>query len=481
MFPFCILLASIAFAAGQGASESPPALPVLEGGSAVAPPVVLPSSGEPSARGLSPKEPSPAESSPREGVLSAPPRVLLVTFGPGDEVYAWWGHIALVVEEPREGPQGEMWMRSQMYNYGTFVFDNKMLANFAMGRLEFWLEATVVVPVLEAYAQDDRDIRLLPFQLTPKEARDMAAALRENALPQNRHYLYHHYNDNCATRIRDIWDRVVLNGQFSAWLKEQPARMRIREHTRRYSAVNWPMMLLLDFMQNDELDKRITAYEETFLPDELERRLLEFSASRAEPLTAKPRDFSKAQKRAAPREEPPKTELSCLGAGMGFAFVAGALGHWASQRRRWARRGLGLWGMLWFLLWGFLGTALLAMQFTDHTVTHGNENLFLANPLLLLGVVWAWPFMRKGTQRATERLAWLCLGIAALSWLGLVLKVLPVFDQNNWNMLALVLPVHSALALVFWALARKKAGEPEAAPPASSPKDLKARKPAPTT
>jgi len=383
------------------------------------------------------------------------PKISLVTFGPGDEVPAWWGHIALVVEELKQEEGGERQRHSGMYNYGTFVFDEKMLSNFAMGRLKFWLDVTPVWPLLLLYAREDRDVRLLFFDLAPQEARDMAAALKENALPQNRHYLYHHYNDNCATRIRDILDNAVLKGQFSAWLKAQPASMSIREHTRRYSAVNPFMLLLLDFFQNDELDKNISAFEETFLPDELEKRILEFSTHRATPLAEGPYYSFKAQVRPPPPKLPPRTELPCLGIGLGFAFVAGALGH-ASQKRVWARWGLGLWGMLWFLLWGFLGSVLLAMEWTDHTVTHGNENLFLANPLLLLGVVWVWPFMRKGTQRCTRRLAGLCCWVAALSWLGLALKGLPMFEQNNWNILALVLPGHSALALVLGALAWKK-------------------------
>jgi len=396
-----------------------------------------------------------------EEAYVAPPKIFLVTFGPGNEVPAWWGHIALVVETVEQAASGETWVRSLMYNYGTFEFDKKMLANFAMGRLEFWLGITPVKPLLQLYAQEDRDVRLLPLRLKPQEARQMAAALRENALPKNRVYLYHHYDDNCSTRIRDIVDRVVLGGQFSAWLKEQPARMSIREHTRRYSAVNLPMMMLLDFMQNDELDKPITAYEETFLPDELERRLLEFSATRGAPLVGQPREFFKAQKRAASRKEPPRTEFPCWVVGIGLAFGVGALGHVASQRRGWGRWGLGLFGLLWLLLWGLLGTTLLAMQWTDHTVTHGNENLFLANPLLLVALVWAWPFMRQGTQHALERLAWLYTGIAALAWLGLGLKLWPVFNQNNWNILALVLPVHTALALVFVAL-RAKGSKPAA-------------------
>ncbi|MCL2626339.1 MAG: DUF4105 domain-containing protein [Cystobacterineae bacterium] len=414
-------------------------------------------------------------SSPVEEEAPSPPQILLATFGPGDEVAAWWGHIAFVVEEPKR-------LKSRMYNYGAFEVSPEMLPRFAMGRLEFFLDVTSVMPVLNMYAQEDRHVRLSLFHLTPKEAQGMAAALEENALPDNRTYLYHHYNDNCATRVRDLLDGI-LGGQFSAWLKQQPARMSIREHTRRYSAVNGPMLLLLDFFQNDELDKPISAFEEAFLPDELEKRILQFSIYReafAEPLVSKVWDFSKNKVRPSPRESTPQTEWPCLGLGLSFAMVLGLLGHWASKGRRWARWGLGLGGLLWFLFWGFLGSILLAMEFTNHTVTHGNENLFLAHPLFWLGGVWAWAFARKGARRSMERLAWLCCCLAGISWLGVGLKWLPVFDQNNWNILALALPAHSALALVFVALARKQTTPTPPAPAQELP-DNQPSLPAPKT
>ncbi|MCL2179198.1 MAG: DUF4105 domain-containing protein, partial [Cystobacterineae bacterium] len=403
---------------------------------------------------------------PLEEASPSIPQILLATFGPGDEVAAWWGHIAFVVEEPKRG-------RSQMYNYGAFEVNREMLPRFAMGRLEFFLDVTPVRPVLELYAQEDRHVRLSLFNLAPEEARGMALALEENALPRNRGYLYHHYNDNCATRVRDVLDKV-LGGQFSVWLKQQPARMTIREHTRRYSVVNPPMLLLLDFFQNDELDKPIHAYEEAFLPDELERRVLQFSIHQGlqpRPLVANSWNFSKNKLRPNPREFPPETEIACLGIGLGMAFIFGVLGHGASKGRKWARWGLGLAGIGWFSLWGFLGTTLVVMEWTNHTVTHGNENLFLANPLFLLGAVWAYGFARTGAQRCVVRLTWLCGCLAGVAWLGLALKGLPIFDQNNWNILALALPAHSALALVWVALARQQhpplpTREQESPPPA---------------
>ena len=42
----------------------------------------------------------------------------------------------------------------------------------------------------------------------------MAKLLADNVLPENRDYLYHHYNDNCVTRLRDMID-TALGGSSS--------------------------------------------------------------------------------------------------------------------------------------------------------------------------------------------------------------------------------------------------------------------------
>ena len=48
--------------------------------------------------------------------------------------------------------------------------------------------------------------------LTPEEAMHVAKSLGTNVLPENRMYRYHHYNDNCSTRPRDIIDAAIGHG-----------------------------------------------------------------------------------------------------------------------------------------------------------------------------------------------------------------------------------------------------------------------------
>ena len=85
---------------------------------------------------------------------------------------------------------------------------------------------------------------------------------------------------------------------------------------------------------------------------------------------------------------------------------------------------------------------------TNHTVTFRNENLFLANPLTLLalplGIQLMW-----GSVKARARLRKLWVVLAGSGVLGVLLKVLPMFDQDNWRLIALILPVSAGFAGAF--------------------------------
>ena len=90
----------------------------------------------------------------------------------------------------------------------------------------------------------------------------------------------------------------------------------------------------------------------------------------------------------------------------------------------------------------------LMTAFTEHTVTHWNENLLLLNPLTTLaaplGVALA-----RGSARALRwsRYSWYALSTTTL--LALVLKVLPAFDQANLEILVLAIPLNAGFAVGF--------------------------------
>jgi hypothetical protein len=118
----------------------------------------------------------------------------------------------------------------------------------------------------------------------------------------------------------------------------------------------------------------------------------------------------------------------------------------ARSSGRTARVGFYFLALGWVLLSGLGGLVLAGLWgLTDHTAAYYNENLLQLN-LLALPLVWLIPRAageRIGRARAASTLALL---VAAMSLLGLVLKVLPAFYQMNGQVIALALPAQLGLA-----------------------------------
>ncbi|RKG86961.1 lipoprotein N-acyltransferase Lnb domain-containing protein [Corallococcus terminator] len=370
--------------------------------------------------------------------------IWLVTFSPGDDVFAWWGHGSLVVEDRARQMQ-------RLYNYGMYSFDDETVVRFAKGRLEFWVGESSVNGTFRLYKSLGRDVRVQELNLTPEQRVKVAKRLADNVLPENREYLYEHYSDNCVTRLRDMIDSAV-GGRLSE-AERAPARMNLREHTRRYTAVNPPMSLLLDFMMNDSIDKPITRREEAFLPDELEQQVAELKVPGADgqPVSLVEKQWNYfASSRPRPPATPPNFGPWIFALGVLLGASALGLAAWERRGSRAARILLGVENMLVGLVLGIPGLALVVMWIgTDHVVTHHNENLFLANPVTLLAVPYGLR-LTWNSVRARARLKWVWGFLAATGALGVVLKVLPWFDQDNWRLVALILPISLGMAGAFW-------------------------------
>ncbi len=369
-------------------------------------------------------------------------KVMLITFGPGSDLPSWFGHTAIAVEDTRLN-------RRRLYNYGMFRFDATMVPKYIMGRLEFWVGVTPYKQTLRAYARQDRDVRVLELNLPPKNRAEVAAFLEENIQPDNREYLYHHYYDNCATRIRDILDEAT-DGQFKEHASV-PARMSLRDHTRRHAIIS-----LLDYgmmyAMSSVIDAEIAAWDEMFLPVELENQVKSFTYVTEDgeriPLAGEETVIAEAQRRAPTPEEPRMLWPWMLFWGL-LAGGSGLLLMWWYLRKesRLRRVLVGLHSAFLGAAFGGAGTLLAAMWIaTDHTVTYHNENLFFTNPITLLvfpvGVMFAF-----GSTRAQRWLPRLWIGLAALGAMGLLVKVLPWFDQQNWLTIALCAPLLAGMAV----------------------------------
>lgn len=375
-------------------------------------------------------------------------RIKLVTFGPGPDVASWFGHSALVVEDTRL-------KHSRLYNYGMFTFDGTLLVKFASGRLEFWVGQQPETPTYEMYKRSGRDVRIQILNLTPRKRQELASHLAWKVRPDNRTYLYDHYDDNCATRPRDLVDEAVDGALYEATQETSP--WTLREHTRRYSAHNLWMELLMMFLMNDDIDQPIPEWDAMFLPPQLEQHVADLSYERADgevvPLVKEQIVYHESTVDREVPAAPPVHWPWTLGLGLLAGLGAMGAAQWRSvSDTRNSRVGFGLYNAWIGLFVGLpgLGLALMAL-FTDHTLTYWNENLLLANPLsfaaLPLGVAIAF-----GSTRAVRWLRWIWAILAATGALAVVVKVLPMFDQQNWLSISLMWPISLGFAAAYWLL-----------------------------
>ncbi|MDR1373589.1 MAG: DUF4105 domain-containing protein [Treponema sp.] len=374
----------------------------------------------------------------------------IAVIGPGDELYFWWGHIALVVEDALSG-------QNRFYDYGVFDFQqDNFFVNFAFGRLTYYCAATAAEDNYNAYRAVNRDITLYTLDLPAAVKEEVRLFAERNVLPENRDYSYHHFDDNCATRIRDIID-MAAGGAFKEAFGQAPGRYTLRQHVRRHTWFNPFCDWLLNFLMGQGIDRPIAVWDEMFLPSEIGRRIEHFSyldsAGGERKLVTQVEILNRAVNRPAVLEVPRKQWPRELAFSAGLSLIL-CLFMALRKRARTARTGRVLLGLGQSCLGGFFGlagSALFFMSFfTNHDYTYQNSNLLYANPLLLAAVPLGLIGLSQKPRRRfiAEQLLkalWTCVFLGGI--LSMAIKLFPGFYQQNQVDQALILPV--ALTLSF--------------------------------
>lgn len=382
--------------------------------------------------------------------------VSLITFGPGELTFEKFGHTALRIREEKTG-------LDVMYNWGLFAAKNEaeLITRFINGRLEYWMEGFDGAGTIDLYRQAGRAIWEQELNLTPEQAMDMIRFLAWNEQPENRYYRYDYYRDNCTTRVRDVIDKAA-GGAIARSTKGVPTGTSYRDHTRRTLASDVPLYTALQEVLGPWVDRKIDAWEESFLPFELQRHIRSVmvtdAAGKQVPLVKSETELA-AGRFAMPSTTVP-TYWPFYGlAGLAIGGLMVGLSAFAS------RHGIGRLAMLssistWAMLGGIGGGIMLfGWLYTDHVVSYRNENLLQTSPLLLILPLLT--FMATvGTKWARRSAAWLAMFVAALSVIGLLLKALPWFRQVNWDIIALAVPVNLGMAWALWRFAKTKKDQP---------------------
>ncbi len=373
--------------------------------------------------------------SPARG-QTAPPdsqalTVWLMTMGPGDAVWERFGHNAIRIRDDRTG-------EDRVYNWGMFSLDQSgFILQFLRGRMRYWMQSEDAALTVEAYRANSRSVTLQELKLTGAQKLALLAFVQRNELPENRFYDYDYFRDNCSTRVRDALD-AALGGAISARFRHELTEFSYRDHARRLMQPDMWTYTGIDIGLGRPTDRRITAWEEMFIPMSLQRLVREIHQENARGehflLVESERVLVASDRPPVPERPAPRVPYYLIaGVLLGAVIFACSLLRTAPVATALAA--------IWCIAAGTIGTLLLLLwTATAHVAAYQNANLLLLNPLwlILAGLVIA------RSQRARV----LASALTAAAFAALLLWLLPN-QQDTSRVLALALPVHTAATLAI--------------------------------
>ncbi|MCB9560424.1 MAG: DUF4105 domain-containing protein [Kofleriaceae bacterium] len=226
-----------------------------------------------------------------------PPVVDLYTFGVGPLVFEKFGHAMLCLTYA-DTP-------TICFNYGItdFSHPDQLVWGFMRSKQKFWVDGESLRSMLAFYGSEraddfvelpdhlgpmgacllaapgdddcmhhqgygeDRDIWRQRLPLAPAQAIAVRDKLCHDVEPANRYYIYHHFKDNCTTRLRDLLDTI-----FDGKLRDGAGvayPITFRQFGRRGLNEYTALLGLSDFVTGRALDRYPSHWEAMFHPDVL--------------------------------------------------------------------------------------------------------------------------------------------------------------------------------------------------------------------
>ncbi|MCB9046482.1 MAG: DUF4105 domain-containing protein [Chitinophagales bacterium] len=187
-------------------------------------------------------------------------RISFLTCGPGDEIWAQFGHNAIRVTDSVAGSD-------LVYNYGTFAFGEGFEIQFMRGKLLYYVSAYPYRYFLAEYSQPERRVEEQVLLIGDNEKRQIQAFLVNNAKEENRYYKYDFFFDNCATRLRDILPDVLGPDFHYSKVLPKDSKLTFRNIMDEYFYRVHFERVGCNLLLGSRIDKVMTDKDIMFLPD----------------------------------------------------------------------------------------------------------------------------------------------------------------------------------------------------------------------
>jgi len=360
---------------------------------------------------------------------------------PGDALFTGFGHIAFRIEDEGRGTD-------DVYDYGTYDADDPLLGwKFLVGSLPYYCQHTSFDDMVAWYKNDFGGIELRELSLTPEQIARLQKQVTYDCLPENAAYAYHHFYNNCSTKIRDILDEL-LGGALSRATRDAPAGRSLRDLIDasmarwQFAITRWIVFGLLNW----QIDAPATRWEQMFLPFYLSEELdgLSQPAMPGEPPLVVRRELV-----VGVQKGPPTLPTSTFGSIFALLLLLISLAPSLLPSRS-AQRVSGVLIVGSGLLGGFYGTVLIfSWIVSPYPETAATMTLFVLHPLhwlLIPAGIGIW----RGKARWHRKTLWYVAAGAVISALMVAASLSGVVPQRIWHYGIGACCLSVGLALTLW-------------------------------
>ena len=324
--------------------------------------------------------------------------ISLLTCGPGNEVWSYYGHSALRIQD-------KMHDSDVAVNWGMFSFRQSFfILRFVFGLTDCQIGIYPMTDFMAEYSAEGRWVRQQRLHLSREEKLKVLHAIEENAQPENRTYRYNFFFDNCSTRAREM---VITNiGYCNTNFKDTDAQATYREEIHKLNGNHrWARFgndLLLGYLSDRDLTQR----EWEFLPDNLSKDFategrkdfINDTAGNAEVNHLIRKDGYLMLVDSTCYLIPPTPKVAeaevitptLVFITLAVIIIALSVFEWKRKKNFWVLDAFLL------ILTGLPGIILFAMIFSQHPTVQINFQLLLLNPVNLIFVWKTISKMRKG-------------------------------------------------------------------------------------
>lgn len=388
--------------------------------------------------------------------------ISLLTCGPGQEVWSYYGHTALRIEDRAHG-------NDVAVNWGMFSFNQDFFVlRFVFGLTDYQIGIIPMDRFMAEYSYEGRWVRQQRLALTRNEKWNILTAVEKNNQEENRTYRYNFFYDNCTTRARNmIIDHLATN---STNFEIKTTLSTYREEIHRLNAHHRWARFGNDLLLGFRADRAINKQEWEFLPDNLS---MDFAVEARKDTAQQPIPSTTVYPQEpryiklvdstfyliSPKEvvmaadadkENSQTETTITDVISPFVAATGilvivillSLTEWRRKKNFW-------WiDTALLVLTGLPGLILLAMVFSQHPTVQINFQTLILNPLNL---IFVWSVTKKMRQ---HRVHWYYNIWAALIVVALFLQIWQDYAEGM-VILALSLLVRVAVKSTQLDLRRK--------------------------